>query len=85
LITCNCDWGCPCNGLNFSVCAKWPGAIRNAVTGAEAHPGILLPEGVILKRADLGKTTHFRVSHGMDFDHSGKYMALGPFEYQGRT
>ena len=57
VITCNCDWGCPCNfnarpthgrceggwtwhvdrgsygtvaldGLNFSVYAKWPGAIH---------------------------------------------------------
>ena len=57
------------------------GPIRNPVSGAEAHPGIVLPEGIVLKRADLGATTHFRVSHGVEYDHSGKYMAVGPFEY----
>jgi hypothetical protein len=187
LISCNCDWGCPCNfnappttgkceggwtwhvekgasggvsldGLNFSVYAKWPGAIhegngkaalliderataaqraaievilggtvggpwgilgwtwpkvhgpyaaaytltfdgvntrlkcgddvevecgpiRNPVNHAEAHPGVVLPEGIICKRADLGTTTKFRVARGVEYDHSGKYMAVGPFEY----
>lgn len=187
LVTCNCDWGCPCNfnakpttgkceggwtwhvdngtfqdtkldGLNFSVYANWPGAIhegngealllideranpaqrsaietllagkvggpwgvlgwtwptvhgphsasyeltldglntrmkcgddveiecgpiRNPVSGAEAHPGVLLPEGIIFKRGDLGVTTRFRVAKGVEYDHSGKYMAVGPFQY----
>lgn len=56
--------------------------IRNPVTGAEVHPGVVLPEGIIFKRGDLGTTTHFRVSSGIDYDHSGKYMAAGPFNYQ---
>jgi len=187
LISCNCDWGCPCNfnalptqgkceggwtwhvdqgacdgvaldGLNFSVYANWPGAIhqgngealilideratppqraaieellggkiggpwgvlgwtwptihgpfaasydivfdgvhsrltagdyidvacgpiRNPVSGAEAHPSIVLPEGIVVKKAELGQTTRFRVSGGIDYDHSGKYMSVGPFEY----
>lgn len=187
LVTCNCDWGCPCNfnaapttgkceggwtwhvekgsfggakldGLNFSVYANWPGAIhegngeallliderassaqrtaietllggkvggpwgvlgwtwptvhgphsvpyeitldglntkmkcgdqveiecgaiRNPVSGAEAHPGIVLPEGIIFKQGDLGVTNRFRVANGVEYDHSGKYMAIGPFEY----
>jgi hypothetical protein len=186
-ISCNCDYGCPCNfnarpsrgtceggwtwqvergavddvpvdGLSFSVYAKWPGAIhegngeaiifvddradarqreaiatlvggtaggpwgvlgwtwptlhgtlalpyavtndgitsrvtagdaleyeseriRNPVTGAEAHPGILLPEGIIVKRADLGRSKVFRVSRGVVMDHSGQYTAVGRFEY----
>ncbi|HUL72750.1 MAG TPA: DUF1326 domain-containing protein [Vicinamibacterales bacterium] len=187
LISCNCDWGCPCNfnarptkgyceggwtwhidegasddvrldGLNFSVFAKWPGAIhegngealilideranpaqraaieellggkiggpwgvlgwtwpkvhgphatsfdlvfdgvktrlkcgdfvditcgpiRNPVSGAEAYPGMTLPQGIVVKRADLGMTTRFHVKGGIEYDHTGQYMAVGPFEY----
>ena len=189
LVSCNCDWGCPCNfnappttgkceggwtwhidsgafddvtldGLNLSVYANWPGAIhegngealllideradarqraaievllggkvggpwgvlgwtwptihgphavaytvdfngvrsrlkcgdyvdvecgpiRNPVTGAESFPGIILPQGIIIKRGELGATTRFVVSLGVEYDHSGKYMAVGPFEYTG--
>jgi hypothetical protein len=188
LISCNCDWGCPCNfnalpttgkceggwtwhvehgsfgnvkldGLNFSVYANWPGAIhegngealvlidqrasgaqraaieellqgktggpwqilgwtwpkvhgpysvgyeltfdgvrsrlkcgdmvevecgpiKNPVTGAEAYPGVVLPQGIIVKRGDLGATSLFKVSKGVQYDHSGKYMAVGPFDYK---
>ena len=188
LISCNCDWGCPCNfnalpttgkceggwtwhvdrgsfgdvhldGLNFSVYANWPGAIhegngealilvderatgsqraaieelvqgkiggpwqtlgwtwpkvhgpfsvgydlrfdgvrsrlkcdgmvevecgpiKNPVTGAESYPAVVLPQGIIVKRGDLGATTLFKVSKGVEYDHSGKYMAVGPFEYK---
>ena len=57
------------------------GPIRNPVSGAETHPGVVLPEGIILKRADLGATTRFRVARGIEYDHSGKYMAVGAFEY----
>jgi hypothetical protein len=55
--------------------------IRNPVTGAETHPGVVLPEGIILKRGDLGATTRFTVSKGIEYDHSGRYMAVGPFSY----
>jgi hypothetical protein len=51
------------------------------VTGAEAFPGVFLPEGIILKRGDLGATTRFRVSKGITYDHSGQYMAIGRFSY----
>jgi len=191
LVSCNCDWGCPCNfnarptsgkceggwtwhvedgsfgevkldDLSFSVYVKWPGAIhegngeglilideratatqraaieqllggqiggpwqilgwtwptvhgpyatayelkfdgvkssmkcgnyvelecgpiRNPVTNAESFPGVVLPQGIIFKQGDLGATTRFRVSHEIEFDHSGKYMAVGPFEYEGKV
>ena len=55
--------------------------IKNPVTGAEVHPGILLPEGIVVKRADLGRSKVFRVSRGVEMDHSGQYTAVGPFEY----
>ena len=57
------------------------GAIKNPVTGAEIHPGVVLPEGIILKQGDLGTTTRFQLSGDVAYDHTGKYMAAGPFEY----
>ena len=57
------------------------GPIKNPVNGAEVHPSVVLPEGIILKRGDLGATTYFRVNHQIGYDHSGQYMAVGPFEY----
>jgi hypothetical protein len=59
------------------------GPIRNPVTGAESYPSVVLPQGIVFKRADLGATTRFRVSHGIEYDHTGKYMAVAPFEYAG--
>jgi hypothetical protein len=56
-------------------------AITNPVSGAESYPGVVLPQGIIVKRADLGTTTRFRVSGGIEYDHSGQYMAVGRFEY----
>lgn len=55
--------------------------IRNPVSGAEVHPGVLLPEGIIFKQGDLGMSSRFTVTGGISYDHSGKYMAVGPFEY----
>ena len=55
--------------------------IRNPVTGHEVHPGMILPEGLIVKRADLGASKVFRVDDGITFDHSGQYSAVGPFDY----
>ncbi|MEO6331496.1 MAG: DUF1326 domain-containing protein [Gemmatimonadaceae bacterium] len=55
--------------------------IKNPVTGAEVHPGVTLPEGIIFKRGEVGMSTRFRVSHGIEYDHSGKYLAVGPFQY----
>jgi hypothetical protein len=58
-------------------------AIRNPVTGAEVHPGAVLPEGIIFKRGDFGSSKRFRVANGIDLDHTGRYTAVGPFEYRG--
>jgi hypothetical protein len=57
--------------------------IKNPVTGAAVHPGVVLPEGIIVKRADLGCSKVFRVAHGISMDHSGQYTAVGTFEYAG--
>jgi hypothetical protein len=57
--------------------------IRNPVSGAEVHPGAVLPEGIILKRADFGSSAPFRVANGIRYEHEGRYTAVGPFEYSG--
>ena len=57
------------------------GPIRNPVTGAAAFPGVTLPQGIIFKRGELGASTTFRVARGISYDHSGQYMAVGPFDY----
>jgi hypothetical protein len=57
--------------------------IRNPVTGNESFPGVTLPEGIIFKKGDIGATRKFRVAKGIAYDHSGQYMAIGPFDYAG--
>jgi hypothetical protein len=57
--------------------------VRNPVTGAETPASVTLPAGIIVKQADLGRSNVFRVSDGVAYDHSGKYAAVGPFDYRG--
>ncbi len=57
--------------------------IRNPVTGAEVTPSALLPQGIITRRADLATSSVFRVGSSVEMDHSGKYTAVGEFEYAG--
>ena len=55
--------------------------IRNPVTNAEAHPEVVLPEGLVVKRGGLAASSVFRVSDALGYDHSGQYAAFGRFEY----
>ena len=57
--------------------------IKNPVSGAEVHPGAVLPEGLIFKRGDFGASKVFRVSDGIEFAHPGQYTAIAGFEYSG--
>lgn len=57
--------------------------IRNPVSGAEVHPEMVLPEGLIVKRGGLAASKVFRVHAGVTYDRSGKYAAFGPFSYSG--
>ena len=56
-------------------------AIRNPVTQAEVHPGVVLPEGLVVKRGGLAASRVFRVSDELALDHSGQYAAFGRFDY----
>lgn len=64
-----------------SVLALELQTIRNPVTQAEAHPEIVLPEGLIVKRAVIGASKVFRLSDAVQYDHSGQYAAFGRFVY----
>jgi hypothetical protein len=57
--------------------------VRNAVTKAEVHPRAILPEGFVFKDGQLGASSTFKISGAVSFDHSGRYAAVAPFEYQG--
>jgi hypothetical protein len=57
--------------------------IKNPVTGAEVHPGAVLPEGIIFKRGDFGSATVNRLRHAIGWDRSGTYTSIAPFEYSG--
>jgi hypothetical protein len=57
--------------------------IRNPVTGNEVHPRLQLPEGLLVRELGLYASKTFRVSDGISYDHSGRYAALGKFEYSG--
>ena len=55
--------------------------IRNPVTQAEAHPEMVLPEGLVVKHARLAASKIFRVRGSVEYDHSGRYAAFGRFQY----
>ena len=56
--------------------------IRNAVTGDEVHPRLLLPEGLLVRDLGLFASSVFRVD-SLGYDHSGRYAAVGEFSYSG--
>lgn len=57
--------------------------VKNPVTKAEVHPRVILPEGFVIKEGQLGASSTFRIAGPVSFEHSGRYAAVGPFEYQG--
>jgi hypothetical protein len=57
--------------------------IRNPVTGNEIHPHLQLPEGLLVRELDLFASKTFRVSGSVAYDHSGRYAAMGAFDYSG--
>jgi hypothetical protein len=57
--------------------------IRNPVTGNEVHPRLQLPEGLLVKELALYRSKRFKVGGKVSYDHSGRYAALGSFDYSG--
>ena len=61
------------------------GPMWNPATESESHPGVELPEGLIFKEGDVGASVRFRLNHEVQYDHSGKSLAVGLFDYSGPT
>jgi hypothetical protein len=59
------------------------GPMRNPVSGDETSAGIVLPQGILVKAADLGASESFRVANGISYDHTGQYISVGDFDYAG--
>jgi len=60
--------------------------ITNPVTGAEVHPRLVLPEGLLTRELGLFRSEKFRVdgeAGGVRYDHTGRYAALGAFANSG--
>ena len=57
--------------------------VTNRVTKVEVHPRVVLPEGFIFKEGEVGASSAFRITGPVSFDHTGRYAAVAPFEYQG--
>jgi hypothetical protein len=57
--------------------------IRNAVTGNEVHPRLLLPEGLLVRDLGLFASERFTVKGSVGYDHSGRYAAVGAFANSG--
>ncbi len=57
--------------------------VKNPVTQVEVHPRAILPEGFVFKEGLLGASSAFKIAGPVSFDHTGRYAAVAPFEYQG--
>ena len=68
--------------LDF-IAMRWGrGPFRLGVEhGGSVHPGAVLPEGLVCKEASFGTSLTFKVNDAIEYDHSGKYTAIAPFEY----
>jgi hypothetical protein len=57
--------------------------IRNPVTGAEVHPSVRLPEGLVFNEGYYATSSVFTVKGGPDYDHSERNTEYAPFAYSG--
>lgn len=58
--------------------------IKNPVTGAEIHPRLVLPEGLVSNDLGLFASRKFVVKgEVVGYDHSGRYAAVGAFSNSG--
>lgn len=57
--------------------------IRNPVSGAEAFPRVVLPQGFVYKESTRASSKSFRVNDGVHYEYKGRDAAFAPFEYSG--
>ena len=56
--------------------------IRNPVSGAEAYPGIVLPQGLLYSTSTRASCKVYKVDLGVKFEYDGKDAAFSPFEWK---
>lgn len=57
--------------------------IKNPVTGVEAFPQVVLPQGFVYKESTRASSKAFRVTGDVSYEYQGKDCAIAPFEYRG--
>ncbi|PKB81083.1 MAG: hypothetical protein BZY88_07155 [SAR202 cluster bacterium Io17-Chloro-G9] len=55
--------------------------IKNPVSGADAFPGIVLPQGLLYRESTRASTKNFKVNAGVSFGSTGKDAAWSPFDW----
>ncbi len=58
-------------------------SIKNPVTGAEAFPGIVLPQGLLYGESTRTSTKTLRVQGKINYEYSGTDAAFSPFSWSG--
>ena len=57
--------------------------IKNPVSGADAFPGLVLPQGLLYGTSTRASSKSFKVRANVEFEFSGKDAAFSPFEWSG--
>ena len=57
--------------------------IKNPVSGADAFPGLVLPQGLLYATSTRASSKSFKVRANVEFEFSGKDAAFSPFEWSG--
>jgi len=57
--------------------------IKNPVSGAEVHPGTVLPGGLVFNEGWYATSSTFHVEGDVAYDHTGKNTEYAPFAYTG--
>lgn len=58
-------------------------SIKNPVTGAEAFPGVVLPQGLLYKESTRASTKVYRATGKINYEYSGTDAAFSPFSWSG--
>ncbi len=57
--------------------------IKNPVTGAEAFPGVVLPQGILYRESTRTSTKTYRVRGNINHEYNGTDAAFSPFSWSG--
>ena len=58
-------------------------SIKNPVTGAEAFPGIVLPQGLLYRESTRASCKTYRASGKINYEYTGTDAAFSPFSWSG--